>query len=111
MPCTKYKLEKFYGKVIFFSLDKAMEVFLFQKGVYKALREKTKKSEKMSDEIWKGRGEASGAIYLNLGDEAIHDSPHPRSTDCSANLEEIRIYLHIGLILGRVYCDLKPDSI
>ena len=88
-----------------------MEVFLFQKGVYKALSEKTKKSEKMSDEIWKGRGETSGAIYLNLGDKAIHDSPHPRSTDCSANLEEIRIYLHIGLILGRVYCDLKPDPI
>jgi len=34
-----------------------MKVFLFQQGVYKALLEKTKKSEKMSDEIWEGRDE------------------------------------------------------
>ena len=49
-----------------------MEVFLFQKGVYKALREKTKKSEKMSDEIWEGRDEKHLVQFINLGDEVIH---------------------------------------
>ena len=74
MASTKFEVDKFNRKNNFSLWQRRMKDLLIHQGVHNALLGKTKKSEKMENDVWEEIDvKATSVIPLNLSDEVIHN--------------------------------------